>query len=163
MNVRTVQEALPGRVTVQAAADRERVASPGALLLAGLVTPLVAVGLLTHAGSADRGGPWQCPMLEATGVPCPGCGATRAFVHLANGDVGGALHYNWAWPALWLALAGWALVMLVRTARGQPAIGSVVGRVGELLRTRAWAAAAAAAVILVPTWLIALANLQYIG
>jgi hypothetical protein len=140
----------------------ERRTATGALLLAGLVTPLVAVGLLTHAGSADHDALWECPVLHATGVPCPGCGATRAFVHLANGDFGGALHYNWAWPALWLALAGWALVMVLRAARGRPAVGSVAGHVGALVRTRPWAAAAAPIAILLPAWLIALANLGYI-
>ncbi len=126
------------------------------------MAPVVAVGLFTHAGSADHGGLWQCPMLEATGVPCPGCGATRAFVHFVNGDFAGALHYNWSWLVLWLALAGWALVMVFRAVRGRPAIGPVAREAGALLRTRPWAAAAVPIAILLPAWSIALANLGYI-
>ena len=32
-----------------------------------------------------------CPVRLATGVPCPGCGMTRASIALARGDLGGAL------------------------------------------------------------------------
>ena len=139
-----------------------RPGAAAAVLLGGLMAPVVAVGLFTHAGSADHGGLWQCPMLEATGVPCPGCGATRAFVHFANGDFAGALHYNWSWLVLWLAVAGWALVMVLRAVRGRPVVGPVAGEVGALLRTRPWAAAAVPVAILLPAWSIALANLGYI-
>ena len=65
------------------------------------------------------------------GVPCPGCGATRAFVHFANGDFAGALHYNWSWLALWLALAGWALVMAPGRCAGGRWSGPSRGRSGR--------------------------------
>lgn len=29
---------------------------------------------------------WQCPILAATGVPCPGCGLTTAILELLHGD-----------------------------------------------------------------------------
>lgn len=29
---------------------------------------------------------WNCPVLAATGVPCPGCGLTRAIIELVHGD-----------------------------------------------------------------------------
>jgi hypothetical protein len=35
-----------------------------------------------------------CPFHALTGVPCPGCGTTRALVALAHGDFAGALAFN---------------------------------------------------------------------
>jgi hypothetical protein len=30
---------------------------------------------------------WRCPILAATGIPCPGCGLTTAMLELLHGDV----------------------------------------------------------------------------
>lgn len=35
-----------------------------------------------------------CPMLVLTGIPCPGCGLTRAFLFLARGEMGRAVSIN---------------------------------------------------------------------
>jgi hypothetical protein len=35
-----------------------------------------------------------CPFHALTGLPCPGCGATRALVALAQGDVVRAIGWN---------------------------------------------------------------------
>jgi Protein of unknown function (DUF2752) len=35
-----------------------------------------------------------CPMAGVLGVPCPGCGLTRATLALAHGDLRGALHLH---------------------------------------------------------------------
>lgn len=43
-----------------------------------------------------------CPLHAWTGVPCPGCGTTRAVLALVRGDVSGALAWN---PLATLALA----------------------------------------------------------
>ena len=40
-----------------------------------------------------------CPFKALTGLPCPGCGMTRAFLHLIEGDVAGAFHFH---PLFWL-------------------------------------------------------------
>jgi len=29
---------------------------------------------------------WQCPIFQATGIPCPGCGLSRAIIILLSGD-----------------------------------------------------------------------------
>lgn len=52
------------------------------------------------------GDPWggACAFREATGVPCPQCGMTRSWVHLARGHVGTALFYNPAGVWLWTGL-----------------------------------------------------------
>lgn len=35
-----------------------------------------------------------CPTRFLTGICCPGCGMTRAVMHLCKGDVAGAIHYH---------------------------------------------------------------------
>lgn len=37
---------------------------------------------------------WQCPFKAIFGVPCPGCGTTRALVALLKGNFGDAFHIN---------------------------------------------------------------------
>jgi hypothetical protein len=47
---------------------------------------LVLIGIL-HLILASVGfSGWSCPILLATGVPCPGCGVTRASAALLKGD-----------------------------------------------------------------------------
>lgn len=46
-----------------------------------------------------------CPLKLLTGVPCPGCGMTRAFVAIAHGDLSAARDYNLLSPVVYLALA----------------------------------------------------------
>ncbi|MGI8593386.1 MAG: DUF2752 domain-containing protein [Solirubrobacteraceae bacterium] len=131
-------------------------------MLAGLVVPVALVGLAVDAGAADDGAGWRCPLLHATGVPCPACGATRAFVHLANGDLG-FLDYNWAWPALWALGIAWGLLLLTRGWRARPLAGALGARATTLLTQRAWAVVALPFLILLPTWLVAVWNLEHIS
>ena len=62
------------------------------------------------------GGPTLCPFRQATGVPCPGCGSTRAALALAGGDPAGAVMHNPLTIVLGLAAASW-LVLRVGFAR----------------------------------------------
>lgn len=62
-------------------------------------------------------GQTSCLMQMWTGLPCPGCGMTRSWVHLAHGDVGGAFAYNHFGPlffAIAAFLVGYVLLALVR-------------------------------------------------
>ena len=41
----------------------------------------------------------MCIFKLITGLPCPGCGMTRAFLHFFHGDLQGAFYYH---PLFWL-------------------------------------------------------------
>ena len=56
-----------------------------------------------------------CPLLSFTGLACPGCGLTRGFHALFNGDIATALDFNLLLP-IWLVLFGWIFVSLTLTA-----------------------------------------------
>ena len=70
-------------------------------ILAILPLPLLALPLLHLPG-------WPCMLYETTGIPCPGCGMTRAILCLLRGEVAQALrHHAMAILAAgaWLVLA----------------------------------------------------------
>jgi len=58
-----------------------------ALILLGVVTLVIALLALGLPG-------WPCPVLQALGIPCPGCGLTRATLLLLRGDVRTSLTYH---------------------------------------------------------------------
>ncbi|MGI8469126.1 MAG: DUF2752 domain-containing protein [Pyrinomonadaceae bacterium] len=57
----------------------------------------------------------QCPFHALTGMNCPGCGLTRGFHALFQGDVLGALHYNLLLP-IYAFIFGYLFVSLILTA-----------------------------------------------
>ncbi len=74
---------------------------------------------------------WQCPFRTACGIPCPGCGLTRATVALLHGDWRHALTLHAFSPLVVLALAGFALfAFLPATPRAR------FGGILEQLNTR---------------------------
>jgi len=52
-----------------------------------------------------------CPMYQITGCACPGCGLTRGFHALFNGNVSGALGFNALLP-LWALILGYVWISL---------------------------------------------------
>lgn len=63
-----------------------------------------------------------CPMLSMTGFACPGCGLTRGFHSLFDGDIIPALDFNLLIP-VWAAIFGWvfvSLILLAARGRGLP-------------------------------------------
>lgn len=56
-----------------------------------------------------------CPLAFFLGLPCPGCGLTRATIALLHGDVHGAFV---AHPLVFVALPGTVALLLHATSRG---------------------------------------------
>jgi hypothetical protein len=70
---------------------------------------IVGAGAL-HIGMSMAGfSLWSCPIRAVTGVPCPGCGLTRATLELLRGDLTGSLQTHAFAPVFLAAL----IIMLV--------------------------------------------------
>lgn len=91
--------------------------------LAVLQIGLVAAGLPA----------WPCPILAATGVPCPGCGLTHACVALLGGDWRTALTTNPVAPAVVLGV-GLVLASATLPAALHPALVNAVARIERTTR-----------------------------
>ena len=73
-----------------------------------------ALAFWAPAGS----GPVLCLFRRGLDLPCPGCGLTRAFVHLANGELTAAVTLHPMAPLLAVEfVAGWGLLGLVAHGR----------------------------------------------
>lgn len=129
--------------------------------LLALVRPATVVSIgLTIGALAPlawlTAGPSFCPFKVVTGLPCPGCGLTRATVALLHGDLATSFHFHpLAGPmvAAMLAVAvldGWLWWRSVRS--GRPG-GSHVSLMERVMRTPTpWVAIAALALV----WLVRL-------
>jgi len=66
-----------------------------------------------------------CVLRRLTGIPCPGCGMSRAFAHLAKGEWAAAAHdHLLAYPLaaeLLLAWLAWAVLLARRRPVQAPA------------------------------------------
>lgn len=63
--------------------------------IAGVHLALVAFGLPG----------WPCPLLSGLGIPCPGCGLSRAVIELLRGDWRGAMELHAFAPVFLVAIA----------------------------------------------------------
>ena len=56
---------------------------------------LAALALLLFVDPAESVWMPKCPVKLLTGLDCPGCGGQRAVHAMLQGDVAGAIRYNW--------------------------------------------------------------------
>lgn len=135
-----------------------RSARPVALAVGGLaVVPVAASWALWHPVGVEQAGSALCPFRALTGVPCPLCGATRAFVYFFNGD-GRFVDYNWAWLVLWAALLAWGVAALLRLRAGRPPpLGPLRGG-ATAVRAHPLLLVGALLLALLPFWALAFAN-----
>lgn len=70
------------------------------IMFAG-TSAIFAASVLWHP--QDEGGVVLCPFRATTGLPCPGCGLTRAFCAIVRGELERALHFNIISPIVFLA------------------------------------------------------------
>ncbi|MBX3189335.1 MAG: DUF2752 domain-containing protein [Labilithrix sp.] len=85
-------------------------------LAPALLVAAVATLVFTSVG-------WPCPIRALAGVPCPGCGLTRATRHAIHGDAAAATAMH---PLVWIVV---------------PVVGAfVVVELAGFVRTGAWGA-----------------------
>ncbi|MDT5269670.1 MAG: hypothetical protein QOH49_1856 [Acidobacteriota bacterium] len=70
-------------------------------------------------------GGWPCPLKSALGIPCPGCGLTRASVALLRGEFAAAFSLHAFAPLLLLGLAAFAVAGLLPAAPREAFAGMV--------------------------------------
>jgi len=104
--------------TALASLLRDRRVALGVALVSAAQVLCVAAGV----------GGWPCPVKAALGIPCPGCGLTRATVALLRGDFADSLRAHAFAPVLLVGLALMA-VAAVLPARRRDAFAGLVGRI----------------------------------
>lgn len=88
---------------------------------------VAAAAAVQVAGVAAGVGGWPCPLKAALGIPCPGCGLTRASVALLRGEFAAAFGAHAFAPVLLVALAALAVAALLPAGRRE-AFAALVGR-----------------------------------
>jgi hypothetical protein len=147
-------------------------ARPGSALLARSVGPLVALAGLApflvawllwrptaEGGLSGFGLSGSCQLLEHTGIPCAGCGASRAIFHFAHGD-SAFVDYNWFWVGALLALLVWGGVLTMRGLRGGPLLGRRLRWLVQTVAARPALAGVFTVAFLAVPWSVALVNLD---
>ena len=105
-----------------------------------LVMTVVAyawVGYNAYVRAHDTSGISICIIRSVTGVPCPGCGATRSVMHLMHGDVLDALRSNPLGIAAVIALGVIPWWIVVDLATGRSSLIDAYTWSNRVLRQRA--------------------------
>jgi hypothetical protein len=81
---------------------------------------LVVAGIVAAGIAFVAAGPPMCPTALFLGIPCPGCGLTRATLALLHGDIAAALHFH---PLVFVLVPLFAYALassLYEYIRGEP-------------------------------------------
>ena len=90
------------------------------VLAAAGVSAIGAGGLLVGYFNPTTAGFFPvCPLHAMTGLNCPGCGLTRGFHALFQGDIVTALHFNALLPIFGFVFAYLTLSMFLTAVRGR--------------------------------------------
>jgi hypothetical protein len=127
------------------------------------LTPFLVARFLWHpatgGGVEGFGLNGGCPLLEHAGVPCAGCGASRALYHFVHGH-SSFLHYNWFWVGALLALVAYGVVLTVRSLSGRRLQGARMSRSVALVRAEPWLAGVFTLALIAVPWTVAMLNLS---
>lgn len=91
----------------------------------GVAAVLAGVGAVWYFDPVNAGFFPACPLYKLTGFACPGCGMTRGFHALLNGDVLTALDFNALLPLVAVFFGYLFLSMLMVAVRGR---GFAIGK-----------------------------------
>jgi hypothetical protein len=67
-----------------------------------------------------QSGPVVCPVALILGLPCPGCGITRALGHATHGRLREAFEFHALWPFILAYLVFLWIYKILEAARGEP-------------------------------------------
>jgi hypothetical protein len=100
-----------------------------------LSTPALSMGIIgagaAHIALCAGGfGGWQCPIYQATGWPCPGCGLGRACALLLRGEWTESIRVHAFAPVLLFALAVLGAGFILR-GRAKRTLHTVVTRMED--------------------------------
>ena len=101
---------------------------PRTLAVAALLPALFVASYAYRPHVED--GPVVCVSRLTWGVPCPGCGLTRAFCFLSHGEVGDAIRFNATAPLAVLYVGAIWLYYVINAWRGAPPAWPT-GRIAE--------------------------------
>lgn len=105
---------LEGKISKLKSSTAERVLAGAGIFAIGAGALIVGYFNPTTAGFFP-----VCPLHEMTGLNCPGCGLTRGFHALLNGDIFSALGYNALLPVFGFVFAYLSLSLFLMAIRGR--------------------------------------------
>ena len=110
----------------------ETVFSPISTLLRDRKFGLVLTGAAgLHIGLLSLGLPsWDCPFFKLTGIPCPGCGLSRACLLLLRGEVRASIKFH-AFAPIFLVLIS---ILIIGTLLPRSLTGPLINKAETLER-----------------------------